>query len=184
MHVLATFNGNLPRRPYCTNDPSIGIKVRPLRDALTYSHIQLNSPGKTSLLIFDVDHSDAAMRWDDVGLPEPTITVQNPSNGHAHLMYGLQTPVCTSKQARQHPMRYLAAVEQAMMLELGADPGYSGLIAKNPAHPRWRTTWGSKLYELGDSCHSRATRDFPRSGHSSATLAEFAYLGGYALASL
>jgi hypothetical protein len=49
-------------------------------------------------------------------------------------------------------MRYLAAVEAAMRAKLEADPGYSGLITKNPMHKAWRTFWhpAGGLYCLDD----------------------------------
>jgi hypothetical protein len=49
-------------------------------------------------------------------------------------------------------MRYLAAVEAAMRAKLDADPGYSGLITKNPMHKSWRTFWHpvGGLYCLDD----------------------------------
>ena len=41
------------------------------------------------------------------------------------------------------------AIESMMRERLQADPGYSGLITKNPAHPLWRTLRGPRLaYDL------------------------------------
>ncbi len=45
-------------------------------------------------------------------------------------------------------MRYLAAVENSMIALMEADPGYSGLITKNPIHSHWRTYWGEDRYDL------------------------------------
>jgi len=92
------------------------------------------------------------MAWDYAHLPEPLWTSQNPENGHAHLCYGLDAPVLLGHHDRQKPMRYLAAVETAMRTKLKADPGYSGLITKNPMHRDWRTFWHpvGGLYSLDD----------------------------------
>lgn len=49
----------------------------------------------------------------------------------------LATPVCTSHRAKQNVIEYLAKIEQAYTLALGADRGYSGLITKNPFHSDW-----------------------------------------------
>jgi hypothetical protein len=49
----------------------------------------------------------------------------------------LATPVCTTHRARQNVIEYLAKIEQAYGLALGADRGYSGLITKNPCHRTW-----------------------------------------------
>ena len=62
-------------------------------------------------------------------MPPPTLTVSNPDNGHAHLFYGLTTPVGMSDAARDAPIRYAAAVQAALLVKLCADPGYAGLIA-------------------------------------------------------
>ncbi|WP_228724510.1 replication initiation protein [Klebsiella pneumoniae] len=47
-------------------------------------------------MVFDVDHAAATLSWDDVGAPAPNITVTNKANGHAHLIYGLDTPIRTA----------------------------------------------------------------------------------------
>jgi DNA-directed RNA polymerase specialized sigma24 family protein len=48
-------------------------------------------------------------------------------------------------------MRYLEAVEAAFQAKLQADPGFGGLITKNPAHPLWRVLHGPRLtYELAE----------------------------------
>lgn len=79
------------------------------------------------------------------------MTVQNPTNGHAHLIYGLAVPVRTAFDGRLGPLRYAAAIENGLRLKLDADQGYTGLICKNPLNPFWRVTeWEPRLYELGD----------------------------------
>jgi hypothetical protein len=51
-------------------------------------------------------------------------------------------------------VRYLAAIENAYRVALGADPAYGGLLTKNPLSPHWRTCWGKYgvygLHELAD----------------------------------
>ena len=76
----------------------------------------------------------------------------NRENGHAHLCYGLVAPVLVDGMgARDAPMRYLCAVESMMREKLRADPGFSGLVTKNPAHPLWRVLRGPAVaYELSD----------------------------------
>ena len=86
-----------------------------------------------------------------IGSPPPTIVAQNPDNGHAHLIYGLDVAVRTAPDAKTGPLRYAAAVDCALRALLDADQGYAGLICKNPLHPHWRVTeWEPRLYELGD----------------------------------
>ena len=140
MQQLALFETpRLPRKPYCTDDLTAGLMVRPLRIAIQKRYIQPNPPGKASYLAFDVDRADAGAAWLDSNAPRPNFIIKNPENGHAHYLYALEHPVCTTSAARVKPMRYLAAIEAAIARELGADAGYSGLIIKNPCHGHWQT---------------------------------------------
>ena len=77
---------------------------------------------------------------------------QNPQNGHAHLIYGLDVPVRTAPDAKSAPLRYAAAVDCALRAVLGADEDYAGLICKNPLHPHWRVTeWEPRLYRVWET---------------------------------
>ncbi|MEK5760311.1 replication initiation protein, partial [Acinetobacter variabilis] len=101
-------------------------------------------------LVFDVDRADAFFAWADANLPEPTWISRNPANYHAHIGYMLASPVCTTHNARQKVIEYLAKIQQAYTLALGADQGYVGLITKNPCHDAWETHISNKKpYELG-----------------------------------
>lgn len=100
--------------------------------------------------MFDLDYAGAALAWEKSHLPPPTLTITNPGNGHAHLLYGLVTPVVMSDAARDAPIRYAAALQAALLAKLCADPGYAGLIAKNPFHEAWSAQWLQQLYTLGD----------------------------------
>lgn len=147
---LELFERRLPSRPYCTDDLECGLRIRDPQTAARVRYIQANPPWIRSWLLFDVDREGAAMAWDDANLPEPAWTAMNPVNAHAHLSYGLDAPVLLGEHDRQQPMRYLAAVESAMRAALEADPGYSGLITKNPKHSAWRVLWGHRLYDLAE----------------------------------
>jgi len=61
------------------------------------------------------------------------------------------------------PLRYAAAVENALRKKLGADTGYSGLICKNPNHSHWKiAVWQPELYTLdwlSDSLDLNAAND-------------------------
>lgn len=143
--------GRLPRKPYCTNDLSTGLKIRPLKQAIEQRYIQPNPPGMTHFLLFDLDRPDAGSYWMDANAQPPSFIIKNPENGHAHYLYALQHGVCTTSAAKQKPMRYLAAIEQAMCRDLKADPGYAGLITKNPLHRHWQTIpVHTRLYSLAD----------------------------------
>ena len=139
--LAAAFVERLPRRPYCTNDKSSGLLIRPQATALGYLHIQYNPPPHVSSLVFDLDKPDGYHAWKDAGLPAPHWSSVNRTNGHAHIGYMLAAPVARTSAARQKPLRYLAAIEHVLAKRLGADMGYAGLITKNPTHSDWLTVW-------------------------------------------
>lgn len=98
---------------------------------------------------FDVDRIGAAIDWSDRNAPAPTLTITNPENGHAHLLYALKTSIRTAPDGKMKPLRYAAAVENALRKKLDADTGYSGLICKNPNHEHWKiAVWQPELYTL------------------------------------
>lgn len=141
----------LPRAAYCSDGKGSPAYIRRLAFALKKPQIQINPPALTFWLIFDIDRAGGGLAWEDADLPVPNWSAVNPENGHAHLVYGLEFPVCTSDAARIAPLRYLAAVYEAMARRLQADKGYAGLLTHNPVHKRWRTYWGTScLYELGE----------------------------------
>jgi hypothetical protein len=102
--------------------------------------------------IYDVDRPGAGIAWEPANLPPPAWSAVNKENGHAHLVWGLRAPVLVDSQdMRQAPLRYLLAVESRFREALQADPGYSGLITKNPVHPVWRTLRGPvQAYDLAE----------------------------------
>lgn len=148
---LPLFGKRLPRKPYHTDDFGTGLRIRDVQKALQARYIQPNGPTHRYWLVYDVDRSGAVLDWYDRGAPPPTIVAQNPANGHAHLIYGLEVPVRTAPDGKPGPLRYAAAVDCALRAVLDADAGYAGLICKNPLHSHWRVTeWEPRLYELGD----------------------------------
>jgi hypothetical protein len=141
-----------PKRPYCTDDLAHGLKVRSLDAALKRPYIQANPPHMRVWMIFDVDRQGGGLAWEEVMLPIPSWSAINRKNGHAHLVWGLRAPVLIeSDEARRAPIRFLVAVEAAFRAALGSDPGYSGLITKNPANSAWDVLRGPRLdYDLGE----------------------------------
>ena len=101
-------------------------------------------------LVFDYDRSDAWCAADEAGLPAPTLIVINRANGHGHLAYGLAVPVLLGPENKEEPKRYVAAVERAMAVRLGADLSYRGLTCKNPFHPYWETLSSDHLFTLSE----------------------------------
>lgn len=142
-----------PYLPRCSNNKT-AAKVRPREYAIRYPYMQVNQPDMVSWLVFDLDHehlpSPNPMIWDDEGLPAPNFIVKNRKNGKSHLFYAIVS-VCTSVNARSHPIQYMKAIYEAMAVRLGADMAYRGPIAKTPGHPWWQThELHSYEYELGE----------------------------------
>jgi hypothetical protein len=127
-----------------------GTVIRSRETAVRKKYIQINHPAFVRYLIFDVDREFATFRWELEGLPHPGWAVANKENGFAHLVYPLKSPVCRTDAARTKPLRLLAAIESGYRDRLEADPGYAGLLTKNPLHDFWGLTVfnGSKVYDM------------------------------------
>jgi hypothetical protein len=138
---LAQFTGNLPNKPYCTDDLQFGLQVRPKYLALLKRYIQPNHPYYTYFFVFDLDYPTAYIDYfySMVGIPTPNLIVENPENGHAHYIYQLKTPIYQTNASNDKPIRYGNAVYLALRTALNADINYSGLITKNAVHQHWRT---------------------------------------------
>ena len=150
LDFVENFYAKLPHKPYCSDDLGYGVIIRPKKTAILKQYIQYNPPCLITSLVFDIDRPDAFFAWSDANLPTPTWIAKNRLNGHAHVGYMLATPVCTTHRARQNVIEYLAKIEQAYSLALGADRGYTGLITKNPCHSTWENhIFDVQPHELG-----------------------------------
>ena len=140
-----------PKHPYCSQDQTAS-QIRRLKSAILRPYIQANPPHLRVWSLHDIDRAGGGLAWESANLPPPTWAAVNKTNGHAHLSWGLSSPVLVSGLgARDAPMRYLVAIESMMREMLQADPGFAGLITKNPACPIWRTLRGPRdYYELGE----------------------------------
>lgn len=133
----------IPRKPYCTDDLTVGIRPRSYVHAIKHRYIQVNPPHLRVFMLFDLDYEGAALAWEDNNLPMPAWAAVNRENAHAHIAYALSAPVLTADfGGRQAALRYLAAIEAAYRTKLGGDDGFSALITKNPEHPSWKLLRG------------------------------------------
>lgn len=154
--ALMRFLAALPTKPYCSDDLGKGVQIRPRARAAERAYIQIGSSRSQGYLVFDIDYDyeEAAafscFAWEASDLPPPTITCINPQNGHAHLLYELAAPVALGERAREHPQRWMAHIHDSMRDLLSADPGYAGLVTKNPLHDRWRVYCHDRQYTLGE----------------------------------
>lgn len=145
------FIENLPDKPYCSNDLSYGVLIRPLSMAIKMRHIQHNKPTSVSCLVLDLDSPLFWSLLESNFLPTPNLVAFNPENHHSHLYYNLNTPVYTCQAARAKPLRYLASIQYALCRAWDADKGYSGLISKNPVHQDWHTLQlRAEAWDLGE----------------------------------
>ena len=146
---LTDFFTNLAHKPYCADELLYGLKIRPKKTAINMQYIQGNQPCMFHYFFFDIDRSDAVMAWHEENLPMPYWTAQTQKNGHAHLCYKLEIPLCTSEFGSQKAIAYASKVQAGLANKLGADVGYSHLITKNPFHKDWRVTfWTEQAYTL------------------------------------
>ena len=146
---LIDFFTNLAHKPYCADDLLYGLKIRPKKTAINMQYIQGNQPCMFHYFFFDIDRSDAVMAWHEENLPMPYWTAQTQKNGHAHICYKLEIPLCTSEFGSQKAIAYASKVQAGLANKLGADVGYSHLITKNPFHKDWRVTfWTEQAYTL------------------------------------
>lgn len=131
--TLAQFYADLATNPYCTNEKGFS-HIRTKSHAIKHAYIQPNHPEIIKWLVFDIDDPQALFAYHDNNLPRPQIIIKNPENGHAHYAYRLTKPVDKWRKASTKPVEYLASVQKALRLALGADKGYSGNLIKNPCH--------------------------------------------------
>ena len=138
---LEQFTGNLPNKPYCSDNMDFGLQIRPKHLALLKRYIQPNHPYYTHFFVFDLDYPTAYIDlfYSMVGVPMPNWIVENTENGHAHYIYKLYTPIYHTDASNDKPIKYGNAVYLALRQALNADINYSGLITKNAVHKHWRT---------------------------------------------
>ena len=145
---LDLFRKRLPKRPYFTNDYSLGVRIGTAKRAIQARYIQPNVPWLRVWLPFDLDRAGAGYDWYDRGAPGPNIVVENRENLHAHLLYGLAVPVAIGDDTTK-AARFAAAVEYGLMVKLNADPAYNGLLCKNPLSDYWNVrVYEQRLYDL------------------------------------
>lgn len=156
----------LAHKPRCSNEKGHSV-VRTVPHALAHSYIQPSTPLCYPRLVFDLDwhqpgHPNRDLpvrylavenRWmKELGVPEPSWVSLSEDKNSAHIGYELATPVGRHENARPKPQQFLAAIEAGLALALGADPGFSGSLCKNPVNEAWRMYPGGPAagYELHD----------------------------------
>lgn len=149
---LDLFTRNLPRRPYCSNNPNPdGLVIRPIKTALEKKYIQYNPPSKIGWLVFDIDRAFSTPEDEWIIAAQPNIIVRNPASQRVHIFYGIAVPVCVTEAAHMAPQRLLGAIYEGYRHALGADRSFAQLICKNPLSSFWKCEVGREnLYELSE----------------------------------
>jgi len=71
-------------------------------------------------------------------------------DGRGHAVFELREPVTVSQAGHRKPKVILKEVMRRLAAVLGGDPGYTGVLTKNPCSPAW-VVWGSgKMHNLVD----------------------------------
>ena len=91
----------IPERPYCTDNPTFGVYVRPKNAAVRRAYIQPNSPWRHPFIAFDIDREGAALAAENAGMPCPTFTVVNPGTAHTRISFMNLNFPCTWDTARK-----------------------------------------------------------------------------------
>ena len=169
--AVGIFEARLPAWPWCADNVAAdGVQRLPVAAALRKKLIQPNSARVTGALCFDIDRPWSGIAWMDANVLPPNIVLMNPSNGHAHYIYLLESPVITSNIAQLRPILYLSGIQYALREALGADKGYTGLLVKNPRHSCWQhTCWRLEpysLHELADKLDLPSPSEIRRISHS------------------
>ena len=144
--------------PNCANEDSHVVGRFNAKYAYaTFPKLELNPPHAYAAIILDIDHPPEK-GWPG-GKPfiDPNWIVVNtrPRSatrraGGLHLVYALEVPVARLNAAHRLPLAFLAHIADRLSYHLGADPGYGGVITRNPISP-------------GDGCFTHWNRMLPYS---------------------
>ena len=128
-----------------------GTKFRKREKVFEFAYCALNEVFR-QYLSFDLDDppTPCVFRYEDVGLPPPTIITINPVNAHCHYLYQLKTPVAYHDQSHEKPQAFFEGIQNAMTHSLKADLSFAHAMTKNPLHPKWKVITNPAIYELSD----------------------------------
>ena len=147
--------------PSCANEDS--HIVGQFDSAFAFANfpkLELNPPHVYASIILDCDSTegldDAPSKpwWGGNPTPAPSWMVINTRPGTPkrrpggiHCVYALEVPVARTDAAHKLPLAYLSHIADRLSYHLGADPGYQGIITRNPVNPGpdVYTHWGRML---------------------------------------
>lgn len=119
---------------------------KPLTSLSRFPYWHPNSHSTTWVLAVDLDHEDAILRIFEAvqdGIPFPSWILERQANHHGQAAWIIEH-VSTGPTSRPHPIRYAAAVREALRQAVGGDPHFTNARMWNPwgwtAHGE--VTWG------------------------------------------
>ena len=149
------------RYPQCANEDShIVGRFDSAYAFANFAKLELQPPHVHASIILDCDSTkgldDAPGKpwWGGNPTPPPSWMVVNTRPGTPerrpggiHAVYALEIPVARHDAAQRLPLAYLAHISDRLSYHLGADPGYQGVITRNPLNPgpSCFTHWGRML---------------------------------------
>ena len=150
------------QRPFCAGEDSqIVGRFDALTAWATFPKLELQPPHAYAAIILDVDHpSEYGWPGGKPSIPANWLVINSRPRsatrraGGIHAVYALEVPVARHDAAHTLPLAYLAHVADRLSYHLGADPGYQGLITRNPINPgpfcftHWGRMFGYTLQEL------------------------------------
>ena len=111
-------------------------------------YLELNAANSFPSIILDCDDQEAFTEaWIRGGLPSPNWIVGSKTSGHLHAVWNLARPVHRYPEARPGPLRFYRRVAEFYAAACRADPGFAGVLTRNPmsgADRTTRTTWPAR----------------------------------------
>ena len=140
------------QRPSCANEDShIVGRFDPEYAWANFPKLELQPPHVWAAIVLDCDTpSDSGWPGGKPSIPPSWMVVNTRPGtperrpGGIHAVYALEVPVARHNAAHRLPLAYLAHIADRLAYHLGADPGYHGVITRNPINPgpECFTHWG------------------------------------------
>lgn len=112
-----------------------GLARRDLDAALHADYWQFSPSAMRGGIVLDFDTVDPLEPVLAGKIPPPTCIFWNANHSpRGHAYYALENPVCHTRKAKDHPIRYMNAVRNALTRIAGADPRYTNYLTKGPLH--------------------------------------------------
>ena len=147
--------------PFCANEDSHIVGRFDAETAwATFPKLELQPSHAYAAIVLDCDTpSESGWPGGRPSIPPSWMVVNTRAGtperrpGGIHAVYALEVPVARHNAAHTLPLTYLAHVADRLAYHLGADPGYRGVITRNPINPgpECYTHWARMLpYSLNE----------------------------------